>query len=879
MATDTLTLFCLISGESTSKSFKVRIVDKDADVSDLKDDVFKVISNPSGQIKAKDLVLWKATIPVGEERIIELGSLGDKIKLDNPRTGLSKLFPESPDDNTYIVVEKPEGTATAQLEMPRLARRPSNDLMHVIKEIQDSFHPRGRGSDSAPKVSSLMPMLERPLDKAANRVIKNVINCLDSQKDEQVAKALSSFLVCSGTAGTGKTRYGQELSSYLRRHLSEKVKEKGLSYTPLQYYMLLDFYKDASLRQVESKLDAENILGLRMAYFHFFQGKYLEAYPDFYHQVADCRGLFTITNVIIAIRKDLKLPAERPFFLFLHIDEFQKIFDHRWEGTPARRRPSLSKGGIYLAGDKTEGHTEEGLSLFKDIMHTLGNFMSGASNPDIIQTFLSGTARREVTLAAKPTLYSFEFLSCPPLSLGACYDIMGSFLRPESVHACQWVPKKGILYLLSATGGLPRALQLLLEEFFGSRLENHASFLEALSNIDEDTDTIFGEVEMQLDNLYAITDFAKKHKGLICAIVRLCLLQQPVERDHVPSDLFPKYTMDVLERETHTILEDNEDNDGRILVRIPFFFLSRYNKVVEEVRNHLKKIFVEDWESSRGWSFFEGIVADFEALRTNLLFGDRQTATLREIYCGAMGQPETLDRIVKLKELSVVKLIHRFPSSGRPTVAGGEQLDWRSDKVFVNAAGASFADVFVCRESSNGNGENILFGLQAKKLTTATLTLETIKTEHKKNEEAIKGVPAGSLLDEDNIKNAKVITVLITTADINDKNFQLLNSSFPPNCLLIYQGNFTKFFGQAFSVSAALALSEDLNWNFATKDTLKKKHHLDDSEVEDILANLPYRSYDDLIQKVPTMSSKATAAEMGFFPYQYFRAEKRRRLF
>lgn len=113
--------------------------------------------------------------------------------------------------------------------------------------------------------------------------------------------------------------------------------------------------------------------------------------------------------------------------------------------------------------------------------------------------------------------------------------------------------------------------------------------------------------------------------------------------------------------------------------------------------------------------------------------------------------------------------------------------------------------------------------------------------------------------------------------DITDQAFQQLNTAFPDNCLLIYRGNFVKFFGPAFSISAALATSKDFNWNFATPETLKK-HRLGDEEVEQILDNLPYRSYDDLVQKVPAMRSKKVDEDMGFLPYQAFQPEKRRRV-
>ncbi|KAG0009548.1 hypothetical protein BGZ81_003331, partial [Podila clonocystis] len=232
-------------------------------------------------------------------------------------------------------------------------------------------------------------------------------------------------------------------------------------------------------------------------------------------------GLFTITNVIIAIRKDLRLLEKQPFFLFLHIDEFQRIFDHCWEGTPKGRRPSLPETGIRLTGDKTERHTPEGLCLFKDMMRTLGDFMSGTIKPHMIQTFLSGTAREEVTLAAEPTSYSFNFLSCPTLSMGACYDIMSHFTGLAKVQHRRWMPKKAFLHLLSATGGLPRALQLLLEEFFGRRLEKCIAFPEMLHDIDMNMDPIFGKVAASLDTYYSITTFAEKHEELVRALVRL----------------------------------------------------------------------------------------------------------------------------------------------------------------------------------------------------------------------------------------------------------------------------------------------------------------------------------------------------------------------
>ncbi|KAF9079916.1 hypothetical protein BGX23_002984, partial [Mortierella sp. AD031] len=894
MTENRLNLFCLVDGEPQSKAFPVS-TSTTATVGELKD-LIKIKQSPDfDDIVANNLTLWRVSISDDNlSSAITADSLDDKTELNNPRTRLSKLFPESPDDNTYIIVQRPP---QVQVHAPVPARastplpdhlsnepRPGSPLStldvgitDVIKEIQRSFHPRDRGSDSAPQLSDRMPWQERPMGAAIDRVVENVGTCLSWQNDRQIAKAESSFLVCSGTAGIGKTRYGRELYDALRRQLSPTAKVKGVDYSPYYYYMLLDFSNGVNLGPTEASLSAETILGLRLAYAHFFQGKYRERFPDFFYRAVKHRELFTISGTIISIRQDLKLPEQQPFFLFLHIDEFQRIFDHRWEGTPKGRWPAtLPETGIRLTGDKAECHTAEGLCLFRDMMRSLGSFMSGAVKPDMIQTFLSGTARQDVTLAAEPTSYSFKFLSCPTLSMGACYDIMSHFTTLANVRHCEWMPKMAFFHLLSATGGLPRALQLLLEEFFGRRQEKCNTFPDTVDNIGMNTDQIFSNVASNLNTYYRITTFAETHKELVRALVRLCILQEPSPRTLAPSNHFPTLTLDVLERDTHTILEDSDETSGKVLVRIPFFFLHHYNTVIEVVRNRLGSAFLHDWVEDREWGFFEHMIAEYEALRTNLLIGGgREAATLGEIYQGAIGRAETLGRIVKLRKLLVVKAARRFPESGGLTV-GEQERDWRSGLVIKNADGAQFGDICVYREKADGNNDNILCALQAKKLGSP-LSATTIQSEHDKNTRTIGQLPDGSILEQEGIKRAHAITVLITTADITDGAFQQLNGSFPNDCLLIYRGNFAKFFGDAFSISAALAASKDLNWNFATRETLKKKHKLGDKEVDQILENMPYRSYDDLIQKVPAMGSKNLDKEMGFLPYQDFQPEKRRR--
>ncbi|KAG0337508.1 hypothetical protein BG000_005333 [Podila horticola] len=732
-----------------------------------------------------------------------------------------------------------------------------------------------------------MPLQEREMAKAIDVIVENVGACLKWEDGRQNAKVESSFLVCSGTAGIGKTRYGRELYEVLQHQLSPAAEMKGVEYSsvvkysPHYYYLLLDFGNGVALGPCDDDIQADTIIGLRLAYSRFFGSKYRARFSDFHLQVSKLlgkdQGLFSINNVMTAIRQDLGLPVEQPLFLFLHIDEFQRIFAHPWKGTREGNPPTPpSDDGVHLTGDKTEHHTTEGLCVFKEMMRILGAFMGGTMTPDMIQTFLSGTARPEVTRSAEPTSYRFEFLNCPTLSMGACYDIMSHFSTLANVRHCKWMPKMSFFHLLSATGGLPRALQLLLEEFFGRRLEKCRTFPDTVDNIGMNADHIFIDVANTLNSFYSITAFAEKHKELVRALVRLCILQKPSQRTLVPCDKFPKLTLDVLERYTHTVLDDINESNGMVLVRIPSFFLHNYNKAIGEVRNCLGSAFLRDWVEDREWDFFERIIAEYEALRTNLLIGDdREAATLGEIYQGAVGRRTTTSRTVKLKKLTAVKARRRFPESGGLKVDEQER-DWRSDVAFKNAAGARFADVCVYRERASKNGSDILCALQAKKLEKS-LSASLLTSEHKKNTSTIGEIQAGSPLGKQGITRARTITVLITTADLTDRALRDLKRSVPDNCLLIYRRNFTEFFGRTFSVSAALAISRDHNWNFATRETLKK-YRLKDKVVDQILDNMPYRSYDDLVQKVPALASKDLGEEMGFLLYQDFQPKKKRRV-
>ncbi|KAF9176761.1 hypothetical protein BGZ50_009714 [Haplosporangium sp. Z 11] len=114
MAT-TLSLFCIISGELTSNAFLVSVSSTDT-IGGLKKLIKVKKTVEFKDVDANDLTLWRVTILIdedAEDEVITLDALNDRMKLNHPRTRLSELFPERPDDNTYIIIEQPASAMTS----------------------------------------------------------------------------------------------------------------------------------------------------------------------------------------------------------------------------------------------------------------------------------------------------------------------------------------------------------------------------------------------------------------------------------------------------------------------------------------------------------------------------------------------------------------------------------------------------------------------------------------------------------------------------------------------------------------------------------------------------------------------------------------------
>ncbi|KAG0262774.1 hypothetical protein BGZ95_003963, partial [Linnemannia exigua] len=112
MADNPLTLFCLVDGESLISAFPVEIKSSKT-IGDLKDLIKAKNPETFIGVDAKDLALWRVSIPISDEDNDDLPVLLDKVLVkDKKRLGaatrLSRIFHEDLLDGTvHVIVQRP----------------------------------------------------------------------------------------------------------------------------------------------------------------------------------------------------------------------------------------------------------------------------------------------------------------------------------------------------------------------------------------------------------------------------------------------------------------------------------------------------------------------------------------------------------------------------------------------------------------------------------------------------------------------------------------------------------------------------------------------------------------------------------------------------
>src|SRR6266496_123124 len=113
-----ITLFCLVKGNTTANAFEVDI-EKDKSISHLKKVIREEIDVPAN-FKAKDLKLWKVTIPGDHDDQLRNLILQDSDEL-LAINDIGDYWPEKPlKKNIHVLVSPPETTATSSREQELL---------------------------------------------------------------------------------------------------------------------------------------------------------------------------------------------------------------------------------------------------------------------------------------------------------------------------------------------------------------------------------------------------------------------------------------------------------------------------------------------------------------------------------------------------------------------------------------------------------------------------------------------------------------------------------------------------------------------------------------------------------------------------------------
>ncbi|KAG9064935.1 hypothetical protein KI688_003197 [Linnemannia hyalina] len=129
MSNNLLNLFCLVDGEATTNAFPAEI-ESTKTIGDLKDAILRKKPNDFRDVDANKLSLSRVSIH-------DDGTIHDKTELNNPRALLSTLFAASPDDNTYIIVQRPPQADTSSTS----AAAPLLSMSDVLNRMLPALRP------------------------------------------------------------------------------------------------------------------------------------------------------------------------------------------------------------------------------------------------------------------------------------------------------------------------------------------------------------------------------------------------------------------------------------------------------------------------------------------------------------------------------------------------------------------------------------------------------------------------------------------------------------------------------------------------------------------------------------------------------------------
>ncbi|CAI2180089.1 19920_t:CDS:2 [Funneliformis geosporum] len=207
--------------------------------------------------------------------------------------------------------------------------------------------------------------------------------------------------------------------------------------------------------------------------------------------------------------------------------------------------PGIEDANLQLEGRNHSSYQETKKEIFKKLLYVLGSYIK--SNINFIQTFLSGTALQDVVQQKELTIYTFDYINYPLLSMTACIEIVDHFAKQYGDTEFRWYLDRPFIKILDDARGLPRAIEYILNDVLGTSHNNAKKF----SGI---------ESKVNIFNNHPIASSGLQFQKVLM------------------NDDNCLFTYGKLERDQHIILEEI---NKQLSITMPVYFIYLYNKVLK----------------------------------------------------------------------------------------------------------------------------------------------------------------------------------------------------------------------------------------------------------------------------------------------------------
>jgi hypothetical protein len=192
------------------------------------------------------------------------------------------------------------------------------------------------------------------------------------------------------------------------------------------------------------------------------------------------------------------------------------------------------------------------------------------------------------------------------------------------------------------------------------------------------------------------------------------------------------------------------------------------------------------------WEQFEKVVLSCAALREMSLAETSRTATLRELYPGALGKPEILSRTFEISEnVELDHPTHRTAGEilyHKQLTPDSHDGSTKSDYMYLNTKGAVFDGMYDrYMIISNSKRELYRIILQKKYYMMGKVSLETIVEEADKVAKSLRGT---------DFEGRYTLVFVVTELQVNLEKHP---DKIPSECIILHGSALQEFFGEALA--------------------------------------------------------------------------------